>query len=104
MIGTGVIHARPHVQGVGGVDPASRSLQDAFVDHSLSASFAFLAGLKHEDDLAGELIDPLAQLTDCPNQTGHVAIVATSVHIAIRAGPFQPGTLHHRESVHISTQ
>ena len=94
-----------HVHAVGGVRAAARGVQDALADHVARAVVAFLAGLEHQHDVAGQLPAAFGQQGGGPGQHRGVEIMAAGVHGAVDpGGEVDAGALLDGEAVHVRAQ
>ena len=94
-----------HVHAVGGVHTPAGGIQHAFADHVAGAVEAFLAGLEHQDDVAGQLVPAFGQEGGGSCQHGGVQVVAAGVHGAVDPGRVvHARLLLHRQAVHVRAQ
>ena len=69
-----------HVQTVGSIRPSTGDLQHTFVEHPARTVVTFLAGLEHEEHVAGELVAMGAEKFDGADEARHVQVVAAGMH------------------------
>ena len=90
------------MQRKGGV---GRGIEQPVVDHEARAVKPFLAGLKHEQHIAGQLIGARAQHMRGARQHRRMGIMPARMHRACNlAGKVQPGFLVHRQRIGIAAQ
>jgi hypothetical protein len=63
-----------------GLDAGTGGIEDAFVDHLPCPVKAFLAGLEHEHDVAGQRIAVAVEEFEGTDEPGRVQVVTASVH------------------------
>ena len=91
--------------GVRRVDPASRHLQQSLGHHRLGTARSLLAGLEHEDDVAGELFASRRQDVSGADEGCDVEVVAAGVHHARLLGAVvTTHLLVDRQGVHVATE
>jgi amidase len=90
-------------EGAGDVGPGD--VEQSLVEHVARAVMAFLTGLEHEDDLAGELAATLLQDARCADQHRRVRVVTAGVHRVVDGRRVvESGVLGHRQRVHVAAQ
>ena len=90
------------VEGKGGV---GGGFQQAIIQHEARAVVAFLAGLEHEQDLAGELVAAGTEQFRCARQHRHMAVMPAGMHRAGDGGGVcEAGFLRHWQGVGVAAQ
>lgn len=93
------------MEGEGGRHRHPGRVQDAVVEHALSALPAFLARLEHEYDVPGKPRGVVGEHLGGTDEHGRVQVVSAGMHHALRArGVAEAGLLVHREGVHVGPQ
>ena len=76
--------------GVRRVDPPAGHVQEALGHHRLGPTGTFLAGLEHEDDVAGQVFASRRQDVGGADEGRDVEVVPAGVHDAGLLGPVVP--------------
>lgn len=81
------------------------SVEQPLLQHVPGPVVALLAGLEHEDDLAGEVVGPIGEQAGGGRQHRRVGVVTAGVHRPVDLGRVvEVGVLRHREGVHVAAE
>jgi len=96
---------RGDVQAERGHRPLPGRVEHSLVDHLPRAPQPLLAGLEHEDDIAGQLRLASRQQPGRAGQHGRVQVVPAGVHDPLDGrGIRKPGALRDRQRVHVPAE